>query len=541
MRLFVFLTLMALCGCRSKSALDAGAPAQAVSRDWLDGKLPSETGAPRPGGTLTVRVMSEPSCLNALEDACRDGWVLRMTRGLVVETLVEISADGSLKPGLAASWKDAADHRTTTFTLRTDATFSDGRNLTSNDVIATLDALMDVKRSTGSLRGEFAGLSKWKAVDEKTVELSWSTPSPFTLRALSHVPILSATQLAGDWTELARKPLGSGPYVIAAWERGQSLTLQKREGASAYLDRIVFRFVKDHTAAAALFERGEVDLMTAITPQLWRSLEGATWAQRDWNRIKSLDNSYSYIAWNEANPHFADVRVRRALAHLYDARLISRIVDLDLEVPTTCPYLQGSKLCDANVKPLPFSPGTARALLTDAGFVDSDGDGVLERDGKPLRFHFLLPSTQVRLSKLVPLLQEQMKPVGIDLDIEKVETSTLSSRVSKRDFDAVSRLWTEFDTEQDLFQMFHSSQIGTGANWVGFSNAEVDRLIEQVRAEFDADKRHALARQLHAKLYSEQPYLFMTSRQSLDAAKKTVHGLVPSVSWYDLRVVWVEH
>lgn len=530
-RLFVFLTLAVLCGCRSKSNADAGA----VSREWLDGRLPAETGAPRPGGTLTVRVMSEPSCLNPLEDACRDGWALRMMKGLVLETLLEASSDGALKPGLAAKWEDSDDHRVTTLTLRDDAA------LTSKDVVATFDALMNPKRATGSLRGEFTGLSAWKAVDEKTLRLEWSAPSPFALRSLTHVPIFPAEQLAGDWSELGQRPRGSGPYVIAAWERGQALTLKKREGARAYVDTIVFRFVKDHTAAAAMFERGEFDLMTAITPQQWRALEASPWAQRGWNRSKSLDNSYSYIAWNEARADFADVRVRRALAHLYDARLITKIVDLDLEVPTTCPFLNGSALCDANVKPYAFSPDAARALLADAGFVDADGDGVLERDGQPLRFSFLLPGTQVRLGKLVPMLQEQLKPVGIELEIEKVETSTLSARVARRDFDAVSRLWTEFDAEQDLFPMFHSSQIDGGANWVGFSNAEVDRLIEQVRAEFDETKRHALQRALHAKLYSEQPYLFMTSRQSLDAAKTRVHGLVPSVSWYDLRVVWVEN
>ncbi len=538
MRLFVFLTLVALCGCRSKSPGDAG---PAASREWLEGKLPQEAGAPQDGGALVVRVMNEPSCLNLLDDACRDGWANRMMKGLVLETLLEVGADGALRPALAAAWADSEAHRVTTFTLREGATFSDGTRLTSRDVIATFDALMDVKRTTGALRGSFSGLGAWRAVDEKTVELTWETPSPFALRAIATLPVLSAAQLGGDWTELLKKPIGSGPFVIATWERGQSLSLQRRDGGNARVERIVFRFVKDHTAAAAMFERGEFDLMTAITPQLWRSLESSAWAQRGWNRIKSVDNSYSYIAWNEARPDFADVRVRRALAHLYDAKLISRIVDLDLEVPTVCPYLQGSESCDPAVKPLAFSPDAARALLADAGFVDSDGDGVVERDGNPLRFRFLLPGTQVRLGKLVPMLQEQLKPVGIELEIEKVETSTLSARVARRDFDAVSRLWTEFDTEQDLFPMFHSSQIDGGSNWVGYASPEVDRLIEQVRSEFDLPKRRALERQLHARLYADQPYLFMTSRQSLDAAKTRVHGLAPSVTWYDLRVVWVEN
>ena len=89
--------------------------------------------------------------------------------------------------------------------------------------------------------------------------------------------------------------------------------------------------------------------------------------------------------------------------------------------------------------------------------------------------------------------------------------------------------------------MFHSSQIDGGSNWVGYANPEVDRLIEQVRGEFDDGKRHQLEQRLHAQLYADQPYLFMTSRQSLDASKKRVHGLRPSILWYDLRAVWVSN
>lgn len=487
--------------------------------------------------------MSEPGCLNHLADACRDGWVSRMTNRLVTQTLIAPSpSDSTLHPELAAEWTESPDHRVSTFALRSDVTFSDGAPLTAADVVATLDAVMDARRPTGAIRGEFSALGSWKALDASHVQLTWKEPSPFALRALARLPILSAAELAGDWTTI--HPIGTGPFVVERWERGQALTLARRAGGAAYLERIVFRFVKDHTAAAAMFERGEFDLMTSITPALWRSLEApgdpsTAWAKRDWNRIKSLDNSYSYIAWNEARPFFADARVRRALAHLYDAKLISRVVDLDLELPTTCPYLRNSDSCDPTVKPWAFSPDAARALLADAGFRDTDDDGVLERDGVPLRFTFLLPSTQVRLGKLVPMLQEQFKPVGIDLQIEKVETASLSARVARRDFDVVSRLWTEFDREQDLYPMFHSSQIDGGSDWIGYTDPEVDRLIEQVRTEFDEAKRRKLERALHAKLYEDQPYLFMTARQSLDASRRRVHGLQPSVLWYDLRAVWV--
>jgi peptide/nickel transport system substrate-binding protein len=483
---------------------------------------------------LVVRVMSEPAGLNFLDDAFHDAWVARMTRPLVVESLLTVDPkDFSLKPGLAAEWEERNEHRLTRFKLRPGATFSTGAKVTATDVAETVSAVLDPKRPTGAARGEVAGLAGCTAVDERTVQCTWTKPSPSALRALARLPIYSSEQLAGDWAELAKAPVGSGPFVVKRWERGAALTLERRPGGAAYLDRIVFRFVKDHTVAAAMFEKGEFDLMTNIQPALWRAMEAPdpkyAWAKA-YRRLRTADNSFSYIAWNEAVPAFADVRVRRALAHLYDATLVAKVVDLDLELPTSCPYLHGSDSCDATLGPLPFSPPAAAALLADAGFGPD----------RPLRFTFLLPSASVRLAKLVPLYQEPLKAAGVELDVEKVEPATLSARVAKRDFEVVSRVWTEFDREHDVYPYFHSSQIDGGSNFVGFSDPELDRLLEAVRSEFDVAKRRELERRVHRRLVETQPYLIMTNRQTLDAAKARVHGLTPSVAWYDLREVWVQ-
>lgn len=544
MRSFLLCVFLVVAGCRSRGGADASV-AQPVSSEWLEGRLPVERGAPRDGGTLIVRVMNEPATLNFIDDASHDTWVNRMTGRLVVEPLIEISpADYTLQPALAERWTESADHRVTTFTLRAGASWADGTALEAADVIATLDAVMDPKRPTKMTRGELVALASWKAVDARTVELTWSTPSPFALRAIARLPIYSRRQLGGDWAELGKQPLGSGPFAIASWERGVALTLTRRSGAAVPLEKIVFRFVKDPNAATALFEKGEVDLMTGIQPTTWRALEqpgvATEWARRDWNRIRNLENAFSYIGWNEARPIFQDVRVRQALAHLYDGALISKIVDLGLEVPTSCPFLAGSDSCSPAVKPPAFSVDTARALLADAGWVDTDGDGVREKDGARLQFTFLLPGRSVRLGKIVPMLQEQLQAAGAKLEVEQVETTVLSARLVKRDYDALSRVWNEADREQDLHQLLHSSQIDGGSNFVGYSNGEADQLIEQIRAEFDVTKRRALERRLHERLANDQPFLFMTARQTLDAAKKRVHGLQPSLLWYDLRKVWVD-
>ncbi len=530
------------CGrCRGAASLDAGTSS---SRAWLDGTVEPETQTARRGGTLVIRSMVEPVTLNGLEGATsRDTWTLRITRNLVTESLIAIEPSTlALVPQLAERWEDAADHRTTTFFLRHEVRFHDGAAFTARDVIATLDAIGDAKRPTGAVRQDFGALGSFRAIDDFTVELTWREPSPFALRQVAKLPILCAAQLTGDWAALAKAPLGTGPYRVDSWEKGAQLSLVRV--GEAYLDRIVFRFVKDHTVAASMLERGEFDLMTTVQPTLWRSLEAPTaknaWAQQNYRRFVSVDNSYSYIAWNEARPVFRDPKVRQGLAHLYPADLVERSIDLGLEKQTTCPYWALGPQCAPGVQPFSFSVDAAQALFADAGFIDADGDGVRERDGVELRFSFLVPSTSVRLGKVVPLLQEQLRTAGAALSIEQVDVATLSARVNSRDFDVVSRVWTESDLESDQFGTFHSSARDGGSNFVGYSSDEADRLMESIRREWDEPKRRELERALHRRLFADQPYLFMTARRSLDLAKRRVHGLSPSLLWYDLRRVWVD-
>ncbi len=451
----------------------------------------------------------------------------------------------ALRPLLAERWEELEGGRVTRFTLRRGVRFHDGSPFGARDVVAVLDLVGNPKLATNGARAEVADLEHWRALDEHTVELVWRRPSPLGLRALTRLPIYPAGALEGpfDSLPLGQKPVGTGPFRFEAWERGSTLSLVRHEGywgERPFLDRVVFRIAKDSTVATQLFERGELDLMTAIQPTVWRSLElpesRNAWAVDGYVRIKSVDNSFSYIAWNEDRALFKDKRVRRALALLYPRDSVAKNVDLGLEQPTTCPYWLRGPYCDPAVKPLAYSPAEARALLAEAGWADHDGDGVLDKDGIPFRFTFLLPHTSVRLAKLAPLLQQELAGVGIAMDLEKVEGAVLSERIAHRDFDAVSQVWTEFDVEQDLSEVFHSGQ---ESNTAGYSNPRVDALLEQIRGEAGAARRVELCREVHRLLYDDQPYLFMTARVSLDAAKKRVRGLRPSLVWYDLRRVWV--
>ncbi len=550
------LALLALpaCRCRPGSSPDAGsssAPtATGPSAAWLDGRPAPETGAPTDGGTLVVRAMVEPGGLNFLTSEFRDGWTSRTMRNTVFECLLEIDPhDYTLKPQLAVSWTESKDHLTQTFELRQGVKFHDGSDFGADDVVAVLAAVKNPKLPTDEVRADFEDLESFRAVGPHTVELKWKQLSFLSLRQLAKLPIYPAKLLQGDWEKLSlnRAPVGTGPFRFDSWEAGQRLTLVRNEtywGPRAHLDKLVFRFVKDHTLAAALAEKGELDVFTQVQPTVWRALEAPRpenrWAQEGFNRLRAPENSYTYIAWNEAFAPFADVRVRRALAMAYPAELVTRQVDLGLELPTTCPFFLGSGKCDPAVKPLPFDPLAARAQLEAAGYHDSDGDGVLDRDGQALRFKLLVPSASVRMGKLVPLLQSELQKAGVALELERADPAVIDARVGKRDFDAVAQGWTEFDSEQDLYQTFHSSQAKAGANYPGLKDAQLDALLEQIRTELDPAKRLELERAVHRRVYELQPYLFLSVRQTLDLAKKRVHGLSPSLVWYDLKNVWVD-
>ncbi|MDP2273627.1 MAG: ABC transporter substrate-binding protein [Archangium sp.] len=527
------------CTCRPGTAVDAG-----PSADWRAGRVVEVGGAPKEGGALTVRLPLEPVGLTRLHDRFNEGTMTRITVGPIYETLARVR-DGQLQPLLARSWSESDDHLSLSITLRSGVTFHDGQPLGSADVKATLDAVFEPKNATTAFRGNLETLERVETPDAQTVIIHWKRPyflATWTL--LGALPVLPAHGLVGDFDTLPlhRAPVGTGPFRFVKWEAGSSLTYARNDaywGQTAHLAQVIFRFVKDDTAAIAAWERGEFDLMTRISPAAWRASESNPQLWAGYQRVFFAENTWVWLGFNQRKPLFADVRVRKALGLLFPMELVARAVDLGLEPRTTCPYFPDSKSCDPEVKPLPFDPPAAKKLLADAGWADRDADGVLDREGVKLSVAFLASAQSPKMAKLLPLYLDTLKQAGIDARIETVDVSGYMSRVRAHDFDAIALSWSTADAVQDNFQILHSSQAAEGANYVGYSNPEVDTLLTAIRAEFDLEKRNALERQVHRLVYDDQAYLFMGRRPTLDAFKRKVRGLKPSLGWYDLSAVWI--
>lgn len=519
--------------------------ATAASPEWLAGAFtPEEAKSPRRGGTLTVRLATEPLGFTRFHDRLADGLIVRATTGTIYESLARLDPehpDGPVVP-LLVKWAKVVKTRLEV-ELVPGIVFHDGSTFTSADVKAVLETILDEKNPTVSMRASLGPIESVTATDELHVTVTWkSPPSDFTVRTLlAGVPMLPSEALVGPFDELPvhRAPIGTGPFRFESFTPGDRVVFARFDGhrTPALLERLVLRIVKDDTVATQLWEKGELDVMTRIPPATWVAVETAPWAFKGYQRWRLDENAYSWIGWNRQRPVFSDVRVRRALAMLYPAEIVSRTVELGLESRTSCPFYVRSQSCDPSVVPLPFDPQAAQALLDEAGWPLVDGRRV--KDGTRLEFSFLVVTTSQRLTRVTALFQEQLVKAGITMTLEPVDGAQLVARMRTHDFDAAALSWSSPDAVTDQYELFHSSQIDGGKNYVALNDPEVDDLLVQIRSAMGKERR-TLEQRLHRKLFDDQVYLFLTARPALDAVKRSVHGLRPSLVGYDFSKAWVD-
>ena len=520
--------------------------------DWRDGRLPASVaqGDPRSGGTLVIRLDQEPPSLDGITDSALS--IIWMLERKVLESMAELDAsrhpDYPLKPALATSWEASADQLTFTFHLRKDVVWHDGAPFSGKDVVATVKKILDPSVRSLHLRNNFVDLADISTVpgDDFTVVARYRKPYFLAFRVLATLPIYPAHLLAGAGdmlhAPLHRAPVGTGPFRFEEWKSGERVSFVRNEkywGRKAWLDRVVYRVVSDPAVAFQLLKRGEFDVYVQLQPQQWlRDLEAAGLKGKV-HRIRFFNPNYNFIAWNEERPFFADARVRKALNYAIDTEAVRRTFLFGLDRPTTCHFYSESSACDRSLLPRPYDAARAAQLLDEAGWRDHDGDGVRDKDGVPLRFTFLMNADSTFLAKLLPYLQQELTKIGVAMEIKKVDWALFTQLIGEHRYDATSLRWGNTDVAQDPYEIWHSSQIKDGSNFVSFRNAQVDALIEQARATLDDARRNEMYRQLGRILYDEAPYVFLYNRPSLDAVRDRVHGIRPSVVWYDLQDVWL--
>lgn len=438
---------------------------------------------------------------------------------------------------LAESWKVSEDGREIIFKLKPQARFSDGKPVTADDVVFSMQLALNPLTDCPNLRSYLDKLEKDRpveALDAHTVRFRFAEKYFLSLEAAgATIPVLPkhvyASYVTGDLEnfgfnkitgKLPTDPLiGSGPYKLQEWKKGEELILVRNEnywGRKPALDRVRFRMYANGQALLQAMRKREVDFYLNPQADNFDECSRDPKFTRDFFTEKwdSPDSGFRYVGYNMRLPLFADKRVRQALTHVLDRETMLRELDFGLGKVATGYFWSASKQADPTIKPWPYDIERAKELLAEAGWKPGP-NGILVKDGKEFKFKFQVSAGRPYYVQLGRRFKDACAKVGIDVQIEFFEWAVYSDKLTKREFEVVCLGWGGGGVEGDPYQIWHSSQAeNRGSNYVGFVNAEADRCIEEARKELDAGKRNELFHKFHRILHEEQPYTFLTQRFS---------------------------
>jgi len=522
-----------LLSCKSGEKKNENAPAETTSNQ--------AAAAPAEGDWLIYHLSAEPATLNPI--TATDAYEGIVTGGNVYETLLKRDNKTlELIPLLAESWTISDDKLTYTFKIKEGIKWQDGVPFTADDIVFSFKTIMNPKVDAPQLRSYYQEIKEVVALDDHTVRFTYARPYFLALEFCGGIPIVPRHIFEkGDFNTnpAGRAPVGTGPFRFVKWTTGREIVLEKNNdywGMKPYLNKIVFRIINDPSVALQVLKRQELDV-ASLTPIQWERQTGSPDFEKNFDKFSYYTPNYSYIGWNSTRPFFSDKRVRKAMTHLVNRELILENIMFNLGAVVTNPFYINSPEYDKDIKPIPYDPEAARKLLDEAGWTDHDGDGVRDKDGVKFAFEFLIPGGSETGEKIATILKEELDKIGIVMDIRKTEWAVFTQRLNERNFDAVTLAWS-MGVESDPYQIWSSTQAESGSNFVGFKNAEADKLIEQARQEFDRKKRIELYRKFSTIVNDEQPYTFLFCRKATVAVAKrfenvTVYPLgVDPLEWY---------
>lgn len=529
--------------------------APACSKDDAPAPAPyartADAGTAVTGDWLVRHMLSDPEQLNPLTS--NDSGASQVN-GHIFESLLDHNPDTvTLRPLLATARPEISDdHLTYTFHLRENARFSDGKPVTGEDVLFSIKAIKCSRVNAPFVRVYFQSIVDAVLVDANTIRFTAIEPYFKNESMLGSISILprhyydpeghlngvSVRQLAEEDPAIAdkaaafgdhfnrafsRTPMGSGPYMFTEWKTGEKVVLDRNpdywgygvpEIESPYIDRVLFRVINNADAALVSLKGGDLDYLGLSPLQHLRQTSSKRFSD-NYAKLEYYSAGYTYIGWNNDHPIFKDKKVRRAMTMLTDREAMVKTILFGLGEVINGPIYLFRPEYDKTMVPPPYDPEAAIRLLTEAGWADTDGDGLLDKeiDGKRVPFSFELKINSGNdIRKSVALtMQDALKRHGIEVKIREIDWTIFLDDIKNHRFAATMLGWAMGSAEPpDGYQLWHSSQSANkGSNHIGFKNDRVDEILTVYRKEFDEQKRIELYREFQQILNEEQPYTFL--------------------------------
>jgi peptide/nickel transport system substrate-binding protein len=461
--------------------------------------------------------------------------------GLVFNGLVKYDKNIQLVGDLASSWEVSRGGLMITFHLRKGVRWHDGVPFTAEDVLFTYQKLRDPKVHT-PYASDFDDVQSVTAPDPYTVRVTYRRAFAPGLASWGMGIIPKHVFETGDFNThpANRAPIGTGPYRFKEWKTDQYILLEANpdyfEGRP-FIQRYVYRIIPDEAVEFLEMRNQSIDTMN-LTPDQYKAYDSIFEHDR---RFRFPSFKYIYFGFNLKNDLFKDKRVREALAYAIDRQTMVQGIVLGLGQPITGPFPVTSWAYNSDVKPMPYDPARAEALLAQSGW-KKDASGRLVKDGKPFSFTLMTNQGNKVRELCAQVIQQQLKKVGIDVTIRVLEWSTfIHEYIDKKNFEAIVLGW-QLGRDPDNYAMWHSSQQKEGQyNFCGYENPQVDQWLVDARGTFDMKRRQVLYRKIHAQIAADLPYIFLYCPDELVAIHKRFQGpeVAPLGLAWNFREWWV--
>ena len=469
--------------------------------------------------------------------------------------------DGQYVPGLADYWTIAEDGRTYTFYLNQNATWHDGTPLTAADVVFSMDAQSNDATGSSYTATFQAFVESYSAIDDHTVQMvATGVYAQVAFHGNTYVPIMAKhiwesvpfenwASDPGSTGEDLSKVVGTGPYMMTEYNpAGNRLVMTKNPNywdQVSVVDEFVFSTALDETAAIEQLRAGDVDFFDDIPPADVQSLE------EEESLTVALYPTYSFGFYGtnldpEKTTLFQQVEVRKALLYAIDRQ--SLIDNIGLGYATLAhgsqPELSIAYAPDRVTTKYNYDPELAKQMLADAGWVDSDGDGIVEKDGVPMSFQAMYGSGSATSDQYMAAMQEMWKAVGVDMQPNPVDFGQVLVPALTTNFDYemvfLAFIW---DATGDQQAMFHTDSYGTSFNFMKYSNPAVDELIDAANAELDEAARIELLIEANNLINEDLPLAVLWFRMGRTAYNNRLHNFTPNAPGgllWSLPWVWVD-
>ena len=467
----------------------------------------------------------------------------------ILESLLQRDDDTyEWKPSLAKSWSISPDGKSFTFELFDNLKWSDGKDLTVQDVKFSFEAYRNPEYGGIRYLPYFEKMESVEILTDKSIKFKVKEPYFGNFNVIAGMDIIPEHIYKDPKLKMSKNLIGSGPYKLEHYITGKLLVLKQNplwtgkdkpanKGKWSF-PSIVFRFVDSEADTLLRMEKGHLDFSRLSAESFLEKTKSEPWG----TKIKKVEYSnneasgYGYIGFNLKKELFKDQRLRKALAHLLNRKLMNEKFLYNQSELARGPWYFWNDFADPTVAPIEFDPKKASQLLKSAGWADKDKNGVLEKtiQGFKKELSFTLIYANPESEKYLTLYQEDLKQAGIKLKLKTLDWNSFLKLLDDRNFDSVMLGWSG-SIEPDPKQIWHSSSAKQkGSNFISYSNPQVDALIDKGRSQLNRKERIKTFQKVYRLIAEDVPYIFMfNSRKKFYGLNKRIQAPKPALN-YDI-------